>query len=119
MPVPPPHGHAVALGDARDRLFREANVVRQREVAERARHVHEVVHDPAAILERGLCGGGVEAPVDLDRVAAHDLPAEPLGEEHGERALAGSGGSQEGEEAYFLAARRPGISTSIPLVWSR
>ena len=57
-----------------------------------------MVRHPRAVGGAGLRRAEVEPAVDLERVGADDLAAELRGELHGERALAGGGGADDGED---------------------
>ena len=70
--------------------------------------VDQMMRDAAALVDRHLVGADVEAAIDGRRVAADDLAVEPLRERDAERALAGRGRPEDGDEpgAPAHSARR-------------
>ena len=85
-------------GDVGDRAVRVPHVVRQRVVHARGDAVDEVMRDAIPFVGGGLRRRHVQSPVHLDRVAADDLAADPLGHAHREAGLAGSRRTDDHEE---------------------
>jgi hypothetical protein len=65
-----------------------------------------MVWDAGTLLGCRLGGGGVEAAVELKRVAPDDLPAEALRQLDGQAGFSGSGGTQDDEELQIISPGR-------------
>jgi hypothetical protein len=65
-----------------------------------------VVRNTGTLLGGWLGGGGIEPAVELQRVAADDLSAEPFGELDRQTGLAGSRGTEDDEQLQTISPGR-------------
>ena len=101
-------GRRAARVDVADRRRRIARVLRRRVLVRRLDDVDQVMRDAALLGDRHFVGADVEAAIHRRRVAVDDLAAMPLGDRQRERALAGRGRTENGDDERFhhAAGRR-------------
>ena len=84
--------------DVADHRRRVARVLRRGVLVGRIDDVDQVMRDAAPLGDRHLVGADVEAAIDGGRIAVDDLAAEALGERQRQRALAGRGRPEDGDD---------------------
>ena len=90
--------HAPAREDRGDRGVGVPDVLGEGVIATRVGDVEQPVGDTFPLVARRLRRGGVETAVDLEGIAADDLPSEPEGDERSELRLAGAGRAANDQE---------------------
>ena len=107
-----------AFADAGGGFPRPAGELAGRPALVRVEDVDQVVRHPGALFRPRLGRADVESAIDLQGVGVDDLPRQLLGKRHGELALAGGRGADDGDDGrscHWIAwrpARAAMVATS-------